>query len=237
MQLHANKYFRKQHWEVLYAFLVIFQFIFANTVSSFLFNFFLLGITVASTILIHLLEWVIQLFPRSMSTLSKLFYMSNSLDLKYMHAALYRVYKRCGFVLWNNSCRVVSKFFSGRSSHLPTRAILRGNTNWRSDINVVSWYCIGPLLSILPIENWLGFKDVTRFCRAASQYPILEFFYPCSAFSEYGNRTSYLLLNSSGSGMPYITVIFPFSRLWSYSAYEKSLFLQDSTELIFCRIL
>lgn len=62
----------------------------------------------------------------------------------------------------------------------------------------------------------------------------------------YGKGTSNLLLNSSASGMPYVyklcqfripfhleAVIFPFSRLWSYSAYED-LFLQVSTELMSC---
>lgn len=114
------------------------------------FNFFLLGLIVASTILFHLLEWVIQLFPRSMSTPSKLFYKSNSLDLKYMSAVLYRLYETCGFVPWDSSCRVVSKFFSGGSSQLLTRAVLRWNANGRSDVNVGSWYCTGPLLDTLP---------------------------------------------------------------------------------------
>lgn len=64
-----------------------------------------------------------------MLTPSKLFYRSNSLDLKYVSAVLYRMYKMCGFVLWDNSCRVVSEFFSGRSNYLLTSAILRENAN------------------------------------------------------------------------------------------------------------
>lgn len=54
MQLHANKYFRRQHWKALYDFfLVKFQFIFVG------FKFFLLGIVVALAILINLIERVI----------------------------------------------------------------------------------------------------------------------------------------------------------------------------------
>ena len=136
----------------------------------------------------------------------KTYFVSNSLDLKYMSAALYRVFKTCGFVPWDSSSRVVSKFFSGGRSHLVTRAMLRGNTSWRSDINVVSWHCVGPLPYTPSVENWSGFKAVTCFCRAASQHSILEWFFPpCFVFFwEYGNRTRCLLLNSSGSGMPCI---------------------------------
>lgn len=82
MQLHANEYFRRWHWEAFHAFLVKLQNLLLLSVSWFLLYFSFWASLLDSTVLIRLLEWMTQLFPRSASTPSELFYMNN-LELKH----------------------------------------------------------------------------------------------------------------------------------------------------------
>lgn len=67
MQLDTNKYSRRQHWEAFCASLVK-----SCQLVGLIYLISLLGIIVASTTLIHVLEWVIHLFLRWMSTPAKL---------------------------------------------------------------------------------------------------------------------------------------------------------------------